>query len=227
MAKGCSKFLKNIWSCSLSRLMYQKLCFSFIAILYISLSSLRLTNSSNSSSIVIYSFEFRSRQISIQQKFVRQMRETTLNFWVCSQQAQPRWRPRTNRLVRIFVELCITLSPCVGEVIDEHKNAISCFECFLLFQMCIDLFMPFDDLFQSIRFPFIPHSFSSSGTFISILTCLRHASQAGSTPGAQDGENTYTREYQLLYGPTNIDLAVVVFPTPLGPVSAPLRCGGG
>ena len=111
MAKRCSKFLKNIWSCSLSRLMYQKLCFSLVAILYISLRSLRSTNASNSSKIVINSFEFRSRQIIIQQKFVRQMRETTLNFWVSSQQAQPRWRPRTNKLVRIFVELCITLPP--------------------------------------------------------------------------------------------------------------------
>ena len=111
MAKRCSKFLKNIWSWSLSRLMYQKLCFSLVAILYISFRSLRSTHAPNSSSIVINYFEFRSRQINIQQKLVLQVRLKTLSFWVSSQQAQPRWRPRTNRLVRICVELCITISP--------------------------------------------------------------------------------------------------------------------
>ena len=192
MAKRCSKFVKNIWSCSLSRLMYQKLCFSLVAILYMPLRSVRSTNASNSSSIIINSFEFRTRQISIQQKLVRQIRLTTLNFWVSSQQAHPRWRPRTNRLVRIFVEQCITLPPWSAK--SSINTRITYPFLWFCFQMCIDSFMPFGDLFQSIRFPFIPQSCSSSGTFISILTCFLHAPQAGSTPGAQDGLNTYTFE---------------------------------
>ena len=157
MAKRCSKFLKNIWSCSLSRLMYQKLCFSLVAILYISLSNLRLTNASNASKIVNNSFEFRSRQISIQQKFVRQMRETTLNFWVNNQHAQPRWRPRTNKLVRIFVELCITLSPWSAKSSMSTRTTYP-FLCFFAFK-CALTFLCLSMIFQSVRFPPIPHRF--------------------------------------------------------------------
>ena len=153
MAKGCSKFLKNIWSCSLSRLMYQKLCFSLVAILYISFRSLRSTNASNSSRIVINSFEFQSRQISIQQKLVRQMRETTLNFWVNNQHAQPSCRPRTNKLVRIFVELCITLSPWSAKSSMSTRTTYPFYV--FCFQICIDLFMPLDD-FPKCRVPIDP-----------------------------------------------------------------------
>ena len=147
MAKRCSTFLKNIWSWSLSRLMYPQLCFSLVATLYISLSSLRSTNASNSSKIVTNSFEFRSRQISIQQQLVRQTRPTTLMFWVNSQQAHPRWRPRTNRRVRLFVELCITLSPWSAKSSISTRITYPFLKCFFAFRcaltrVCLSMIFP-------------------------------------------------------------------------------------
>ena len=49
--------------------------------------------------------------MSIQQKLVRQINETTRSFCVSNQHAHPKWRPRTNKLVSMFVLECMTLSP--------------------------------------------------------------------------------------------------------------------
>ena len=46
------------------------------------------------------------------------------------------------------------------------------------------------------------------------MACFLHASQAGSTPGAQLGEHTSTREYTLRYGPMSIAMTVVVVQRP-------------
>ena len=98
-----------------------KRMFSDVAILYISFNNFLSTRASISSRIDSNSFELRRRQISIQQKLVRQISDMTHNFCVSSQQAQPRCRPLTKRLVRMFVELRMTFSPASAKSSTKTK----------------------------------------------------------------------------------------------------------
>ena len=151
------------------------------------------TWASISSRIESNSFELRRRQISIQQKLVRQMRDTTRSFCVSNQQAQPRCLPLTKRLVNMFVELCITFSPASAKSSTKTKITYP-FLCFLCFKCALT------PLCRSINLSNVSGSqvshivCSSSGTRMCTLTCFRQASHAGSMPGAQLGENTYTLE---------------------------------
>ena len=137
--------------------MYQNECFSEVAILYISCSNLRSTNASSSSRIVESSLELRKRQMSIQQKLVRHISETTRNFCVSSQQAQPRCLPRTNREVRIFVLECITLSPASAKSSTRHKITYP-FLCFFALRCALgNLLLSLNQLLQNLWLPRIPH----------------------------------------------------------------------
>ena len=81
----------------------------------------------------------------------------------------------------------------VGETVDKAQNNMSCFVLFVL-EVCVDLFVPFD-YFSNVSGSRISHMVcSSSGTRVCVLTCFLQTSQAGHTPGAQLGENTYTLE---------------------------------
>ena len=161
--------------------------------LYISFNSFRSTSASISSRMLNNSFELRRRQMSIQQKFVRHMSDTTRSFCVRSQHAHPRCRPRTNRLVSMFVDECMTFSPASAKSSTKHRITYP-FLCFL----CLRCALTF--LCRSINFSRVSGSqvshmvCSSSGTRMCTLTCFLQASQAGSTPGAQLGEKTYTLE---------------------------------
>ena len=149
---------------SFNKLMYQKECFSEVAMLYISFNSFRSTSASISSRMLNNSFELRRRQMSIQQKFVRHMSDTTRSFCVRSQHAHPRCRPRTNRLVSMFVDECMTFSPASAKSSTRHRITYPFFVLFVL-EVCVDLFVPFDQFFQRLRLPGIPH-----GLFV-----VRHA----------------------------------------------------
>ena len=131
--------------------------------LYISFNSFRSTSASISSRMLNNSLELRRRQMSIQQKFVRHMSDTTRSFCVRSQHEHPRCRPRTKREVRIFVDECMTFSPASAKSSTRHRMT-SFFVLFVL-EVCVDLFVPFDQLFQRLRLPSVPH-----GLFV-----VRHA----------------------------------------------------
>ena len=81
----------------------------------------------------------------------------------------------------------------IREVVDKAQNNISFF-VFCVLEVCVDLFVPFD-YFSNVSGSRISHMVcSSSGTRVCVLTCFLQTSQAGHTPGAQLGENTYTLE---------------------------------
>ena len=134
---------------SFNKLMYQKECFSAVAMLYISFNSFRSTSASISSRMLNNSFELRRRQMSIQQKFVRHMSDTTRSFCVRSQHAHPRCRPRTKRLVSMFVDECTTFSPASAKSSTRHIMTYPCL-CFL----CLRCALTF--LCRSINFPTSP-----------------------------------------------------------------------
>ena len=122
--------------------------FSVVAMLYISFNSFRSTSASISSRMLNNSFELRRRQMSIQQKFVRQMSDTTRSFCVRSQHAHPRCRPRTKREVRIFVDECMAFSPASAKSSTKHK--ITSFFVLFVLEVCVDIFC------RSINFPTSP-----------------------------------------------------------------------
>ena len=161
--------------------------------LYISFNSFRSTSASNSNRMLNNSWELRRRQTSIQQKFVRHMSDTTRSFCVRSQHAHPRCRPRTKREVRIFVDECMTFSPASAKSSTKHRMTYP-FLCFLCLR-CELTFLCRSINFSNVSGSQVSHMVcSSSGTLMCTLTCFRQASQAGSMPGAQLGENTYTLE---------------------------------
>ena len=98
---------------------------------------------------------------------------------------------------------------------------------FFCFQMCIDSFMPFADIFQSIRFPFFPQSFLHRVLSSQFWHDCAMRPKLDPHPEHRMVKIHIPANSNFLNGPTNIDIAVVVFPTPLGPISAPLRCDGG
>ena len=148
---------------------------------YISCNSFRFTSPSNSSRMLSNSFEFLSCQQRSQQKFVRHMSDTTRSFCVRSQHAHPRCRPRTNRLVSMFVDECMTFSPASAKSSTKHRMTYP-FLCFLCLR-CALTFLCRSINFSNVSGSQVSHMVcSSSGTRMCTLTCLRHASQAGSTP---------------------------------------------
>ena len=161
--------------------------------LYISFNSFRSTSASISSRMLNNSFELRRRQMSIQQMFVRHMSDTTRSFCVRSQHAHPRCRPRTKREVMIFMDECMTFSPASAKSSTRARIAYH-FVCFLCLR-CALTFLCLFDQFSNVSGSQVSHMVCSSpGTRMCTLTCFLQAPQAGSTPGAQLGENTYTLE---------------------------------
>ena len=72
--------------------------------------------------MVISPLLLRNLQINIQQKFVRQTNDTTRNFCVSSQQAQPKWRPQTKQVGQYVRARVHDPIPGVRAISNEHKE---------------------------------------------------------------------------------------------------------